>query len=509
MTYEIEDAQLEQLQPESAAGPRQKGERRAGPPRLMPIHVLHKRKAPMLTFELAADGLVPLAARALQRLPRLEGVPVLRGIAQEDGLGFAFQFRIVPRDLTAQAVPALLERWDEKFELAKAKAGLTVAPPPAAEPLKPRSPRRKRVDPDDAATGTATLGAAAAASMSVPDLAGIVQTAISAHDAQLISSLVAAPAAHAQSSHECELPEALPASPREHSTASAAARVTLASRDDATSAMSPGEPQLLGTLHIAFAGADGTAVATPAWIAWTHAVVTLSAQGLPVLRLDHHTVDSLRRDDPARADAENAQARAARWQGAAEAALVQSLDAILRVLPVQERFAVMRRALEQVGPLQGRLDVLLLDMQLCRQLAAAIDKQQLGMAGWALQMRQHLVASARAYERFHAAAGPLPALDLVDRWSAGLAPLRLTEQAGLFAQAPATHLQRQLQHLIDHARAWLEDRAPELPHEECARVLAVWATWALAQPPLVEREQKRTREKWRPGLLNRRDPGAD
>lgn len=112
-------------------------------PSFTPIYVEHKKKVPLTTFELNTACLNPLAHRGLERLPRINGVPVIRAVNKDDGLGFAFQFRIEPTEMTIGALPAMLERWYEKYEVAKAKAGLTPKPEKPPEPLAPRSPRRK------------------------------------------------------------------------------------------------------------------------------------------------------------------------------------------------------------------------------------------------------------------------------------------------------------------------------------------------------------------------------
>ncbi|MBI2770341.1 MAG: hypothetical protein HYX47_12015 [Burkholderiales bacterium] len=504
MTYEVEDAAVEPAQ-EVAVDKSKGAGRRAGPPRLAPIYLQHKRKVPPLTFELAIDGLPPLALRALQRLPRHEGVPVLRGLGKEDDAGFSFQFRMAPRELTAEAVPALLERWDEKYEVAKARAGLNPAPPPEAEPLRPRAPRRARANAGDAAGTDGSAGASLASA--VADL-GIVQSAISAHDAQVFSSLLSTSAAPAESLGELDSVPVLDggaAAAVAPPAAPACGTGELFDHADTSAAL-----ESLATIHIEFSlrdgGSDGAGKGTQDdWRAWTHALVRIEGNGMPALQLRLYPMEGLDADSQLLADGLRSQSCAEAWKVRAEAALAQSLDACLRMLTAPDRLEATRLAINDLDRLVGVLDVLLLDMQLCAQLVAAIDKQQLGMAGWALGVRQHLQAHERVHHRFHVAPSPGAALDLVDRWAGALAPMRLTEQAGLFAEQSATHLQRQLNHLVEHARAWTQDREKGSTRDECARVFAVWATWARALPELA-----RTAAKKPPGtLLNRRAPGSD
>lgn len=503
MTYEVEDAAVDAAQDAAAPKPKAAG-RRAGPPRLAPIYLQHKRKVPLLTFELAIDGLTPLAMRAFQRLPRHEGVPVLRGLGKEDDTGFSFQFRVAPRELTADAVPALLERWDEKYEVAKARAGLNPAPPVEAEPLRPRAPRRAR--PNAAEAGGADGTASGVVVSAVADL-GIVQSAITAHDAQFFSSLLSTGPAPAEglAVESQDQPQEVSAVP-----ASALAPEPGTADDAVDHQDEVGALESLDTVHIGFArqeegGGVPGAGGPQGWRAWTHAVVCIGPDGLPALQLNLHPLEGLDADPQMLHEAAGSQAGAEDWKLRAEEALAQSLDACLRMLPTPERLEATRLAIGDVDRLHGLLEVLMLDMQLCRQLTAAIDKQQLGMAGWALGVRQHLQANERVHHRFHTASSPGAALDLVDRWAGALAPMRLTEQAGLFAEPSATHLQRQLNHLVEHARAWLQGRAKESTRDECARVFAVWATWARALPELTRAAAKKP-----PGpLLNRRAPGSD
>lgn len=487
MAFELEETTVDTNQ--VAADKPKASARRAGPPRLTPIYVLHKRKVPMLTFELALDGLTPLAARALQRLPRHEGVPVVRGIGKEDDTGFVFQFRVAPRELTAEAVPALLERWDEKFEVAKAKAGLTPAPAAEPEALRPRAPRRARPGAAGEEGGTA-----AALVSAVADI-GIVHSAITAHDAQLLSSLLSTSAAP-PSIDGGELTDAVPDETRDGGEQAGEHAADVVPRVC--------DPTLLGMVHVEFEG-DSAGAEPDDWRAWTHATLLIAENGLPSLQLRQYALEGLDADPELLVEAAESQARAAGWKVRAEAALTESLDVCLRMLATPERLEIMRAAIAHVPQLGALLDVLLLDMQLSRQLTAAIDKQQVGMAGWALAVRQHLVASARAHERFHAAGSPAVALELVDRWAGVLTPMRLTQQAGLFAEAPATHLQRQLNHLVEHSRAWCKARRKDNARDESARVLAVWATWARALPELTRPVTKKAVRT----LLNRPPPGSD
>jgi hypothetical protein len=155
-------------------------------PSFMPIYVEYKRKVPCRTFELNTQGLNVLARDALEKLPSLNGVKVIRAITKDDQLGFTFNFRIDTNELTLHGIAGLLERWIEKYETAKAKAGLTPKPLPPAEPLKPRSPRRHVEVVTDADFDTPREIEHTKVDMSVVD------AAIKAHDAQMFSGILGA-----------------------------------------------------------------------------------------------------------------------------------------------------------------------------------------------------------------------------------------------------------------------------------------------------------------------------
>lgn len=155
-------------------------------PSFMPIYVEYKRKVPCRTFELNTQGLNVLARDALEKLPILNGVKVIRAITKDDQLGFTFNFRIDTNELTPHGIAGLLERWVEKYETAKAKAGLTPKPLPPAEPLKPRSPRRHVEVVTDADFDKPREIEHTKVDMSVVD------AAIKAHDAQMFSGILGA-----------------------------------------------------------------------------------------------------------------------------------------------------------------------------------------------------------------------------------------------------------------------------------------------------------------------------
>jgi hypothetical protein len=459
--------------------------RRAGHARrLTPIYVLHKAKVPMLTFELSLNELSPLALRALDRLPRHAGTPALRSLRTEDERGFTFTFRVTPRELTVAALPTLLERWHEKHEVARAQAGLTPKAVRAAEPLRPRSPRRKKVAGDDEHAETV-----------VTDL-GIVQAAIGAHDAAVISStLVGKPegrtASGTDGGEEAEAQENL--------------FVVQGAREEEARAPEPDWQHLapLCLEHTVVAGAEEPEMPQD-WRAWVHAQVRIRDDGASAVAL--HGLSEDPRVPPALADQAGACASTARaWLAAASETLVECFDNCLRVMPAEERRAAGRAAAASAPANVATLDLVMLDMQMPTQLALAANKQLLGMPGWALQVRQVLVTQARSHERFHAAPTASAALDMVDRWCAALAPVQLTEQAGLFAQPQSEHLHRQLAYLVHHARQWHRDRVRGNARDDCARGLAVWLAWAPCLQQRIETPPKKPAR----GGLNREPPGSD
>lgn len=168
-------------------------------PSFTPIYVEHKKKVPLTTFELNTAALNPLARRGLERLPRINGVPVIRAMGKEDGLGFSFVFRIDPTEMTVAALPSLLERWYEKYETAKAKAGLTPKPEKPPEPLVPRSPRRKM----EILPGQELDAQAKGVEVIKVDMS-VVDSAIKSFEAKAVTAVLAS--SHAQ---HTELPDPL------------------------------------------------------------------------------------------------------------------------------------------------------------------------------------------------------------------------------------------------------------------------------------------------------------
>lgn len=178
-------------------------------PSFTPIYVEHKKKVPFTTFELNTAALNPLARRGLERLPRVNGVPVIRAMGKEEGLGFSFLFRIDPTEMTAAALPSLLERWYEKYETAKAKAGLTPKPEKPPEPLVPRSPRRKM----EILPGQELDGEAHGVEVIKVDMS-VVDSAIKSYEAKAVTAVLAS----SQAQH-VELPDPLSEGPLVHGEA--------------------------------------------------------------------------------------------------------------------------------------------------------------------------------------------------------------------------------------------------------------------------------------------------
>jgi hypothetical protein len=539
--------------------PPARGPRPSKAPVLRPSYIEHKKKVPWSTFELKVDELNPLQRRALDKLPTVKGVPVIRAIDKRDDLGFAFRFPIAPTELAAQALPALLERWDEKYEVAKAKAGLVPKPEPKAQPLRPRSPRRAKAD-DEAEEGV-DPGLGVKVDMSVVD------AAIAAHDAEGYADAVRAGARQADQAGQGELADpvgsslgdgvraalremadqveaqtqtqqagppadssdALEALPDEYvvSASSAAPRFAPtcapssqtvpgrppakaragkrhaaqgADADDtartgaAASSLRPGDREATPPGEAALAGAADQIMALPAlrlatdsadeaarhwidpatgtaWPALCRLHLDAADKGQVSTRIEPMPVQLLSETLAERAGA--AQAAASAWLPDATARLNSALSEAMKAarIPVAERSAHLMRSVQQLPLWLDRLQALLLDMQRAHDLARRIDQQLLAMPEWALVVRNTLGKLSDWHRAYLDSTSFNEAVSLLGRFSAPLAALQLTRQIGLFADPAAVNLQRQLAHVVEHARRW---SAPANARGDCARVLAAW-----------------------------------
>jgi hypothetical protein len=500
--------------------------------RRIPIYVQHKAKVPPMTLELSAAGLNPLAERALSRLPRHGQVPILRPIVKADALGFTFAFRVEAGELTTAALPVLLERWDERYELAKAKAGLSPQPAPPAAELQPRVPRRERTHSQDAQADQE--GHAGGIDLS------IVKKAIKAYDAGKMASAVSAggsnqeeegdplaPAGEGAEAHQLQLAADKTRADVEVPAAAAPSADALAER---LAQLKPVHVMLPGGSPAQQqSSADGYADAQgQIWWGHTHMHVHVQNGGTVRLTIEQVPVGETQPLTAQLREVLANQQRAQQILASAQSALADGLNEILDKIEAAEREPRLVQAFGNADAALELLRALLLDMQMTGGHCDRIERHLLGMPGWALEARAALQANTGAFDQYLAAGKPSAALAIVKRWCDALAHIRLTEQMGLFCEPRAAAQQQLLLYaLIGRARRWsgltrasssnsLAGKAVQGQHQvqspvqvstrrELVRVICVWLDGVLTgfEPP------EKTLKKRVAGHLNSDSARAD
>lgn len=504
-------------------------------PSLAPIYIAYKPKVPPLTFELRLDGLNPLQRRALDALPRLAGVPAIRPISKDDGLGFVFQFRVSPDELVKEQVPQLLERWGERFEVAKARAGLVPKPQPAPQPLRPRSPRRQaKVDSFEEADALIER---------VKTDMSVVDAAIAAHDASVFAKVLGSGPAGDQTLDAVSgevagrdelvptpfLPPSLGASEgcgdggelaatadeQGHGaeagaepvgvqpageTARRPGRSRKATKGSTVGAPAPALPVLasagqpggaggdLGTLECFLSDLPALRLASPGapepdllcwadpqgrrWASLCTLQLAVGEGAQVVCRVE--TVPPEYWPQLGAEVAPRVQAVLA-WHDAGQRQLADAVAGAFKAarIPVTRRREHLGGALLELPQRLDALDDVLVDMQLAVDLARRGAKDMHRLAAWMQPVFEVLGRRDNWYGDYQEALarGPRDAMAVLKDWSMPLEMVRQTNQLDLFADQGLWRLERQLAHLIDHARRWLQ---PVSARGDCVRVMAVW-----------------------------------
>lgn len=434
--------------------------------RFAAILVQHSKEAPMMAFELALDGLSPLAQRALKNLPRTGDVPTIRAIGKQDARGFTFVFKVVAHELAQHELPAMLERWDMKYEAARLKAFPPPPPTTAPEPLRPRSPRRVKAQGDEGDSARETF---------VQDLS-VINAAIAGYDAQVMAAAMVA-GAQAQQEASDPLLEEDPDGEQVGQARHPQRALDLGAGGEA------GDHEWLdlAPLYICLSQQGAPAPGAVQWVdgdgeiwqGWVQ--ITLEASAAATLKINAQLlpVEVMELTAQQFQQARTIQQSVAARVKVSADALAQTIRAKTAALPASRRRTLAAQALELASGALELLEALLVHLQLAHNLEQRIHQHALGMPGWAIDVARLLATGAQTYSDYLASADPQAAIEITDRWCAPLAPLQLTEQMGLFADPAALRLQRQLQHLVDLAKQWLALGRKGTPGD-FARVLAVW-----------------------------------
>lgn len=455
--------------------------------RFAAILVQHSKKAPMMVFELALDGLSPLAQRALKNLPRTGDVPTIRAIGKQDARGFTFLFKVAAHELAQHELPAVLERWDMKYEAARVKAFPPPPPTTAPEPLRPRSPRRVKAQGEEGESARETF---------VQDLS-VINAAIAGYDAQVIAAAMVA-GAQAQQGATDPLLEDEKDGEQAGQASHAQGALDLGAGGEAGD---HGWPDL-APLYICLSQQAPPAPGAVQWLdgdgeiwqGWVQVTLEASAAGTLKIKPQLLLVEVMELTAQQFQQARTIQQSVSARVKVSADALAQTIRAKTAALAAARRRTLAAQALEQASGALELLEALLVHLQLAHNLEQRIQQHALGMPGWAIDVARLLATGAQTYSDYLACADPQAAIEITDRWCAPLAPLQLTEQMGLFADPAALRLQRQLQHLVDLAKQWLALGRKGTPGD-LARVLAVWTdivrAGGTAQP--APEKKKRTR----------------
>lgn len=440
--------------------------------RFAAILVQHSKKAPMMAFELALDGLSPLAQRALKNLPRTGDVPTIRAIGKQDARGFTFLFKVAAHELAQHELPAMLERWDMKYEAARVKAFPPPPPTTAPEPLRPRSPRRVKAQGEEGGSARETF---------VQDLS-VINAAIAGYDAQVMAAAMVAGAQAQQGATDPLLEDDGDGDgdgdgEQVGQASHARAALDLGAGGEAGDHWWPD----LAPLHICLSQQGAPAPGAVQWLdgdgeiwqGWVQVTLEASAAGTLKIKPQLLPVEVMELTAQQFQQARTIQQSVAARVKVSADALAQTIRAKTAALAAARRRTLAAQALEQASGALELLEALLVHLQLAHNLEQRIQQHALGMPGWAIEVARLLATGAQTYSDYLACADPQAAIEITDRWCAPLAPLQLTEQMGLFADPAALRLQRQLQHLVDLAKQWLALGRKGTPGD-FARVLAVW-----------------------------------
>lgn len=451
--------------------------------RFAAVLVQHSKKAPMMAFELALDGLSPLAQRALKNLPRTGDVPTIRAIGKQDARGFTFLFKVAAHELAQHELPAVLERWDMKYEAARVKAFPAPPPTTAPEPLRPRSPRRVKAQGEEGGSARETF---------VQDLS-VINAAIAGYDAQVMAAAMVAGAQAQQGATDPLLDDDdEPAAQTSHEQGS----LNLGAGGEAGD---HGWPDL-APLYICLSQQGAPAPGAVQWLdgegeiwqGWVQVTLEAGAAGTLKIKPQLLPVEVMELTAQRFQQARTIQQSVAARVKVSADALAQTIRAKTAALAAARRRTLAAQALEQTSGALELLEALLVHLQLAHNLEQRIHQNALGMPGWAIDVARLLATGAQTYSDYLASAEPQAAIEITDRWCAPLAPLQLTEQMGLFADPAALRLQRQLQHLVDLAKQWLALGRKGTPGD-FARVLAVWTDIVRAGGTAQHAPEKKTR----------------